>query len=134
MKESNTTAVTVVAQTENKQEFVVKQYTSSDKTATKVNEQIIRTCDVVHPKPIVTAPVAPTIIKEVAILESEVKKVLKVSTSSTLEMTQISSVTVSQNTNVQVYHVKATDNEDKEVDIEIVYNPTTEEAIVTDVE
>lgn len=63
----------------------------------------------------------------------EVKKIVNADATVELETSKITSVTVSKNTNVQVYQIKAADANNKPVSIEIIYNPTTQETTVVDV-
>ena len=61
--------------------------------------------DIIRPKPISCFPVTPEVVYEIPVLETEVKKVLKISKENKIEKTQIKSVTVSKNTNVPIYNV-----------------------------
>lgn len=85
------------------------------------------------PKPVIYTPVAPIVIMNIPVLEKEVRKIINTDVTQALETTKITSVTVSKNTNLQVYEIKATNAQGKSVNIEIVYNPTTQQTTVVDV-
>ena len=48
-------------------------------------------------------------------------------------MTQIKTVSVSKNTNVQVYAIEAINDKGNNISIEVSYNPATEEGALVDV-
>jgi len=123
--------VTAIAKGSSTKEVIVKEYITTEKTTTKVKDQIIQIDDLIKPKPVVKVPIdAATIIKDVPVIEEQIKVALKINT---ISIADIKEVTVSKNTNLPVYHVLTTNQEGKPVSIEIVYNPATGEGVVTDV-
>ena len=130
VQESGSTDATFITKGTTKKEVIVKEYSSKDSTVTKVDEQTVELGDIVRPKPISCFPVQPEVVYQVPVLETEVKKVLK---TTKIEKTQIKSVTMSKNTNVQIYNVETVDESGKDINIEIVYNPITEIGTVVDV-
>ena len=103
--ESGSTDATFITQGTSKKEFIVKQYSSKNTSVTNVDEQVVQIGEIVRPKPISIFPVTPEVLYEIPVLETEVKKVLKISKERKIEKTQIKSVKVSKNTNVPIYNV-----------------------------
>ena len=128
--ESKTKDITFVTEGKTSKEVIVKEFSSTDSDVTKVDEQTVEICEVSRPKPIICLPVAPTVVFEIPVLETQIKKVLK---TSKITKEQIKEVTVSKNTNVEVYKVRTVDSKGKEVFIELVHNPVTERCGVVDV-
>lgn len=125
-EESASTDVTVVSTGTNK-DLIIKEYTTKDGQITKVDEQTVFIKDVISPKPVIFTPIKPAIVTGNPVLVSEITKVAKI------ETTKITTVSVSKQTNVEVYEITGVNNEGKEVSVEIVYNPSTDEGSVVDV-
>lgn len=69
--ESGSTTVTVVAEGSSSKEVIIKEYTTNEKTTTKVTDQVVHIDELFVPKPIVFVPVSPvTIVKEVPAIET----------------------------------------------------------------
>lgn len=110
---SGTSTVTLISKKENKKEYTINKFISDEKSATKVEEQVIQIRDIAMPKPAVLVPKAPSVILEIPTIEESVRKIINVDTTQTVETSRITSVTVSEKTNVQVYSIKALDAKDK---------------------
>ena len=98
--ESNGSTVTLISKSESKKELVVQKYTSTNKTASKVDEQIVPIYEIAVPKPTIKLPIRPAVIVETPVLMEEVRKVINKDVTTTIESNKITSVTVTKNTNV----------------------------------
>ena len=103
----------------------MKEYTTKDNVVTKVDDQVVPIGEISRPTPTPSISVSPEVVYQVPTLENEIKKVIKMSSTKTIERKQIKSIKVSKNTNVPVYEVKVIDESGKEVNIEIVHNTAT---------
>ena len=97
---------------------------------TKVDEKIIAVTDVAVPKEIIFVPVSPVVLKEIAVIETEIKKSLQIKST---EQLVIKTVEVSKNTYVPIYEVVIVDQSGAETAVEVVYNSNTNECVVVDV-
>jgi ABC-type phosphate transport system substrate-binding protein len=63
--QSQTTTVTLIAENENQNGYVVSEFVTSNQTATLVEQHVIKTIEIVTPKPIITIAVSPQIITSI---------------------------------------------------------------------
>lgn len=131
--ESNTSTVKLITQKENKKEYTINTYIAKEKSSTKLQEEVVKISDLAVPKPVILRPRNPEVIIKIPVIEQQVNKIISLDTSKALDTTKITSVTVSENTNVEVYNIRAIDANNKSVAIEIVYNPANGASVVVDV-
>jgi hypothetical protein len=88
--------------------------------------------DMTNPKPIKTVTVNPETVLAIPQIKKELVKIMSTDTTTTLE-SRIVSVEQSSKTNVNVYNIHTVDSQNKNVVVEIFYNPVTTQTNVIDV-